>query len=224
MRTDLWWWLYGASSLGDQAARTITWNPTQLHYPDTEPTCPCPILIMPSSWLGSDKYQFVKLLVWLDHWVEPMTCTLPVRPPRLVKPLDRANLKLYGRMKTSTSSYIMQHRYLCTHFMLLGAQHQWPLPNPRASLNRLVQTSSPPSRRNQWSSATLRFNQPTKNRYYTLILVKRLRRESCFGRQVMGFEPKVQTLAWGQSNDLSIYIYIYIYIYTFHYTALCPHY
>ena len=31
---------------------------TQSYYPDTEPTSPCPILIVPSAWLGSDKYQF----------------------------------------------------------------------------------------------------------------------------------------------------------------------
>ena len=28
------------------------------HCPDTEPTSPCPIEIMPSAWLGSDMYQF----------------------------------------------------------------------------------------------------------------------------------------------------------------------
>ena len=31
---------------------------TQSHYPDTEPTSPCPILLMLSNWLGSDKNQF----------------------------------------------------------------------------------------------------------------------------------------------------------------------
>ena len=28
------------------------------------------ILIMPSTWLGSDKYQFDKSLIWLDHGFE----------------------------------------------------------------------------------------------------------------------------------------------------------
>ena len=47
---------------------TITWlrvhatGPTQSHYPDTEPTCPCSILIMLSFWLGCDMYTF------LSHW------------------------------------------------------------------------------------------------------------------------------------------------------------
>ena len=51
------WWVYSADT---------TWFPTQSHYPDTEPTIPCLILIMPSTWLGSDKYQFYTSLVWLD--------------------------------------------------------------------------------------------------------------------------------------------------------------
>ena len=49
----------------------MTWYPTRSHYPDTEPTSPCPILIMPSTWLGSDKYQFYKSLIWLDHGFNP---------------------------------------------------------------------------------------------------------------------------------------------------------
>ena len=35
----------------------MTWYPTQSHYPDTEPTSSCPILIMPSAWLGSTEYR-----------------------------------------------------------------------------------------------------------------------------------------------------------------------
>ena len=48
---------YSAAPLGNQAISTITRHPTQSHYPDTEPTSPCPILIMLSAWLGSDKYN-----------------------------------------------------------------------------------------------------------------------------------------------------------------------
>ena len=74
MGTDLWptgdsahsWWLYSAAQLGYQAASTMTCT-TQSHYPDTEPTSPCPILLMLSANLGSDKYQFYKSLVWIDH-------------------------------------------------------------------------------------------------------------------------------------------------------------
>ena len=59
----------------------------QSHYPDTEQTCS--ILIIPSTWLGSDKCQFDKALVWLDHGFEPTISrtrdrTLPTRPPRPV--------------------------------------------------------------------------------------------------------------------------------------------
>ena len=34
---------------------------------NSEWTSPCPILLMPSAWLGSDKYQFYKSLIWLDR-------------------------------------------------------------------------------------------------------------------------------------------------------------
>ena len=52
------WQLYSAASLGHQAASTMTCYLTQLHYPDTESTSPFPIIIMLSTRLGSDKYQF----------------------------------------------------------------------------------------------------------------------------------------------------------------------
>ena len=38
----------------------MTWHPTQSHYPDTETTSPCPIVIMPSAWLQGDKVQWLK--------------------------------------------------------------------------------------------------------------------------------------------------------------------
>ena len=43
--------------LGNEAADTKAWCPTQSHYPDTELTSPCHIPMMPSTWLGSDKYK-----------------------------------------------------------------------------------------------------------------------------------------------------------------------
>ena len=52
------WWLFDAASLEHQAAGTLICYPTQLHYPDTEQTSHCPILIMMSTRLGSNKYQF----------------------------------------------------------------------------------------------------------------------------------------------------------------------
>ena len=50
--------VHGDFILLPQATGTVNCYLTQLHYPDTEPTSPCPILIMPSARLGSDKYQF----------------------------------------------------------------------------------------------------------------------------------------------------------------------
>ena len=58
--------LYSAAPLGDQATSSITWYLTQSHYPDTEPTSPCLILIMPSARLGSDQYKFV------THWFDSL--------------------------------------------------------------------------------------------------------------------------------------------------------
>ena len=49
----------------DQAASTITCYPTQPHYPDTEPTSPCPIKL--STWLGTVKSLFYKSLIWLNR-------------------------------------------------------------------------------------------------------------------------------------------------------------
>ena len=58
------WYLYSAVTLGDQTASTVTWYPTQSHYPGTELTNPFSILIMLSAWLGRDTYQF------LSHWFD----------------------------------------------------------------------------------------------------------------------------------------------------------
>ena len=62
------WWLYNysAAPLRNQPTSTMSRYPTQPYYPDTEPASPCPILLMPSNWLWSNKYQFYKLLLWLN--------------------------------------------------------------------------------------------------------------------------------------------------------------
>ena len=49
---------------------SATWHDIP-HYPVTEPTSPCPIPIMLSTWLGSDKYQYDNSLAWLDHGFKP---------------------------------------------------------------------------------------------------------------------------------------------------------
>ena len=52
------WRLCSAASLGHQATGTMACYATQSLYPVTEPTSPCPILIMMSARLGSNKYHF----------------------------------------------------------------------------------------------------------------------------------------------------------------------
>ena len=71
--------LYNAAPLGDEAVSTMTWCPIQSHFPGNGPTSSHPILIMPSVWLGSDKYQFVSHWIlrknrgrWVAVWVSPV--------------------------------------------------------------------------------------------------------------------------------------------------------
>ena len=59
------WWFYSAAPLSHQAANTMTWYLTQWHYTDTELTSPCLILLMQSTKLGSEKYQFGRPLIWV---------------------------------------------------------------------------------------------------------------------------------------------------------------
>ena len=56
--------IYSAASLEHQATGTMTYYPTQSHYPAIEKTSPCPIIILPGARLGSDKYQFKSY--WFD--------------------------------------------------------------------------------------------------------------------------------------------------------------
>ena len=67
------WWFYSATPLGDQTTSTITWYPIQTHYPDTEPTSPCPILINynADTWLGKGKDRF------LSHWFDSTMVRIP---------------------------------------------------------------------------------------------------------------------------------------------------
>ena len=51
------WRLNNAAPLENQVTSNMTWYPTKLHYPDTASTSHCPILIMLTTQLGSDKYH-----------------------------------------------------------------------------------------------------------------------------------------------------------------------
>ena len=52
------WQLYSTAPLGNEATDNMIQDPTQAHYPDTEPTS-LASLIMPSAWLGGNKYTFL---------------------------------------------------------------------------------------------------------------------------------------------------------------------
>ena len=64
------WRFYSVPPVVDQATRTMIWYPTQSHYPDTESTSPCPILIIASIWQGSDEVSVLKSLV-IDQGSNP---------------------------------------------------------------------------------------------------------------------------------------------------------
>ena len=60
--TALSWQLNSDIPLDDQATSTMTWYHSQPHYPATDPTSFCPIVIMPNTWLGSNKSHFFKAI------------------------------------------------------------------------------------------------------------------------------------------------------------------
>ena len=64
--------LYSDATLGDQAASTTNWYPSQSIFPDTEPTSHCLILLKPSSWIASYKCQF------FSHWLTRPGNELPI--------------------------------------------------------------------------------------------------------------------------------------------------
>ena len=47
------------ATLGNLASSTMILYPTQSHYPETELTSSCPITIILSTWLESDKYHLL---------------------------------------------------------------------------------------------------------------------------------------------------------------------
>ena len=96
------WWLYSAATLANQAVSTMIWYPTQSYY---QPVLPFLILIMPSAWLGSDKYKFWKSLVWLSPGLEPMMFESPDRP------------------KWDIHSSIPPGHYVILTFRIIGGKH-----------------------------------------------------------------------------------------------------
>ena len=82
------WWLYSAAILGNQAAGTMTWYPTQSHYPDTELTSvTSTILLIPGARLGRHKDKLYESFVWLNRESNSWSLArdaraLPIRPPR----------------------------------------------------------------------------------------------------------------------------------------------
>ena len=127
------WQHYNAASLVYLTTRTRTWYPTQSLYPNTELTSHCPIPIMLSARLGSDKNKF------LSHWFDS-TRTLkngrrtlysfshPVGGPsegdHMFVILLPDNIK--GLFRMGGGEYIMSTSPHLTHIKLTVRQpHQW---------------------------------------------------------------------------------------------------
>ena len=98
------WWLYSAAS---------PCHSTQSHYPDNEPTSPCIILMVPSTWLGSNKYQF------LSHWFDLTSIHAAMDRQglnRLISKNDRQMLYSFGHPVWSQIIWVIA----------TGALESWP--------------------------------------------------------------------------------------------------
>ena len=82
------WWIYRAAPL-EKIRPPEPWLDISFSHIITESVSPCPFLIMPSSWLGREKYQFCKSLLSLNQELNSRFSTqkaypLPILPPSLV--------------------------------------------------------------------------------------------------------------------------------------------
>ena len=89
--------------LYSQAAGTMTWYPTQSHYPDTELTSPCCILLVLHARLGSDKCHFNKSLAWLN--LEPNSLICRPLGPRSANYSIAEQLRKYSNSQCLTTFY-----------------------------------------------------------------------------------------------------------------------
>ena len=114
--------------LGNQAASTMTGWCRQHHSVTLSrlgANHPCPILIMSSTWLGSNMYQFDKSLVWLDRGLNPWSpsrtrdqcsTTLQVNNKGHVLRPTVANQSAYSLTTSSCRcQYSISHNLIC-HF------------------------------------------------------------------------------------------------------------
>ena len=84
--------------------------PTQSPYPDTELFNPCPILLMPSAWQGSDKYKS------LSHWFDSIMVWIPWS----TKPRDGCSTDS-ARLVPSRGELVL--RWVCDY---LNYTHNYP--------------------------------------------------------------------------------------------------
>ena len=144
-------WLYSAATLMHQAADTMIQHPTQSEYPDPEITNPCPIILIPSSRLGSDTSQFYKPLAWLDlelnsRSVACEACAVPIQPLRPVHKHEDS-CSLYIKEEKLQNNSHNKLRYI--QFNSLHQEYQFiecysaSIKNPKKSLSSAVIKTTP---------------------------------------------------------------------------------
>ena len=114
--------------MGNRAMSIMTWYPIQSHYPDTEPTSSCQILIIPSTWLCKWKSINLKIigLTWrgfiparfgFAHLLKQETGTLLIRLSLLVDQARKRQVSIWwviGLLRSGTELAISRTRGLCS--------------------------------------------------------------------------------------------------------------
>ena len=132
------WRIYVAALLDDQTVCTMVRYYTQPHYSDTLLISRYPVLLLPIVWLGSEKCQFYKSLVWLG-WVSNSKSskwevdTLSIWPPspyhlRSGWPLTGCVLNAWGGCQSQRTNgfCICSPRRRSRMVQTLAGSNQWP--------------------------------------------------------------------------------------------------
>ena len=99
---------------------TMTWHPTESHYPVTEPTSTFPILIMLSTWLQSNKWCTYKSLFCLDQGLNPQSTKTGNVCDQLTWPS-----RLIGELAEQASGHLYSHNRLYITYTTIKELLRW---------------------------------------------------------------------------------------------------
>ena len=102
--------LYSAALMENQATSTMILYPTQSYYPSIEL---CPILLMPITRRGKEKYQFIN---FISHWLDSTGNWTP------------ALLQAYSTVQTSLLTYYENCVYFSNKVISIWKQFEMCLP------------------------------------------------------------------------------------------------